>query len=165
MRILPPGRCPLCGRKGCLIGHGWYCRKGLWDGCARPESFWIKRFLCKVTGRTVSVHPRFVHARKRFRLSTVVSCVAGVISRGESIRDTARACGVSRRSVRRWVRGLGTDEAAKRLCFFPSGFPPPHLSLPAALVALFAEIDPRGLAAGAAEAMPRLQHAYECPLY
>jgi hypothetical protein len=67
--------------------------------------------------------------------------------------------------VRRWVWGLGTHEAAKRLCFFPRGFSPPHLSVRVALVALLAGIDPCELAAGAAEVMLRLQHGYECPLY
>lgn len=65
------------------------------------QSFFIRRFLCKDCGRTLSVHPRFSHRYKRYSLKTVVDSVRGV------------ATGVCDRTVKRWRAGMRAGQAVK----------------------------------------------------
>lgn len=111
------------------------------------------------------MHPDFSHAYKQYSLSIVIQVLDAIIVLGRSIRSTARSAGVSRRSVRRWLRGLTErSTGAKGLCFFGSatvcidGFGNK-------LIEHFRCTGNGSLASGAAEGMLRLAADFSCNLY
>jgi hypothetical protein len=59
-----PDRCPQCGAKQPLTGHGFYCRTLVdlaFDGVIR-----VCRYLCRICKRTVSLLPEFALPWLRF---------------------------------------------------------------------------------------------------
>jgi transposase-like protein len=126
--IPKPQVCPYCGRKDCLKGHGWYRRKGLSGHSAGFLSFFIKRFRCTETGRTVSMHPTFSHTRKRYTLQSALDAAGLLSNRNENIRSASRRLNIYRSSVSRWRSGFfNTAEAAKWACFYHGDLPRPFL--------------------------------------
>jgi hypothetical protein len=138
----------------------------LWDNDpAKALPLMICRFLCKSTGRTVSMHPDFSHFYKRYSLSLVLRVLEAVIALGHSIRRTANGAGVSRRSAKRWVQGLtGDNSLSKSLCFFRSA----AVSVDrfgSLLLKHFRHTGEGSLERGAAQGMLRLAAEYSCRLY
>jgi len=118
--------CPHCGQKNCLKGHGWYRRKGLSGHPAGYLPFFIRRFLCSVTGRTVSVHPLFSHTRKRYTLQFALDSAGLLSDKAESIRSASTRLKTCRSNVSRWRRGIfSTAKEAKWVCFFHGDLPRP----------------------------------------
>jgi hypothetical protein len=65
-----PGHCPQCGAKQPLTGHGFYCRTLVdltFDGVIR-----VRRYLCRICKRTVSLLPEFALPWLRFGISVMV---------------------------------------------------------------------------------------------
>ena len=57
-----PGHCPQCEAKQPLTGHGFYCRTLVdlaFDGVIR-----VRRYLCRICKRTVSLLPEFALNRE-----------------------------------------------------------------------------------------------------
>jgi hypothetical protein len=64
-----PDHCPQCGAKEPLAGHGFYQRTlvdGVFDGVIR-----VRRYLCLLCKRTVSLLPEFALPWLRFSLSVI----------------------------------------------------------------------------------------------
>ena len=97
-----PERCPFpgCGKARCLTSHGFYGRffGRLW---AR-----IRRWLCRTTGRTVSMLPSWLGSHVGESLETIETATSALRG-GSTRREAARAAGLieedaSRRRVQRW---------------------------------------------------------------
>jgi hypothetical protein len=141
-------------------------KKGLsGDADTSFREFWIKRFLCKRTGRTVSVHPRFSHFFKRFVLARVIKCLVGILERGRSIYSESKDSGVSGRTLRRWRDGFAGAAAAKYACFAMSGLSPPRRSLPDLLFSYFRQAGNGDIVMGAVMGMVCLWERFSRPLY
>lgn len=142
-------------------------KKGLsGDHEAGYRPYWVKRYLCVRTGRTVSIHPRFSHFQKRFILAFVIERLTAVIEAGRSIYSESKRTGVSERTLRRWRDGFGTGEsAAKHACFAATGLSPPGQPLPALLFSYFRRTGSGDILTGAAVGMVRLWERFSRPLY
>lgn len=149
-------------------------KKGLsGDADTGFRELWIKRFFCKGTGRTVSVHPRFSHFFKRFVLAFVIEGLIAIIERGRSVYSVSNDSGVSGRTLRRWRDGFAGAAAAKYACFTPrldsgatmSGLSPPRRSLPDLLFSYFRQAGNGDIVMGTVMGMVRLWERFSRPLY
>lgn len=118
--ISRPERCPFCNRKDCLIGHGYYKRKGVCDGTGSNYSeFYIKRYRCKRFNRTVSIHPVFSHVYKRYSLQFVIECLTMLIKEIRSVYSVSKKTGIARQTLKRWMKTFGNRcLEAKRIFVF-----------------------------------------------
>jgi hypothetical protein len=140
--------------------------KGIWDGSAALRPFWIQRYYCKHSRRTVSLLPTFCHTRKRYPLSVAVPCIASVVEDPGSITTTAKAAGVNRKTLKSWLRGWERHEQDKRLAFFSTGSDPSiGCGFGKSLLNAVRAIGSSGIVACIAEAMLRLTKNFDCPLY
>jgi hypothetical protein len=142
-------------------------KKGLsGDDDAGYRPYWVKRYLCKRTGRTVSIHPRFSHFFKRFVLAFVIERLIAIIEDGRSVYAESKRTGVSPRTLRRWRDGFTTGEsAAKHACFAATGLSPPGQRLPSRMFSYFRRIGSGDILTGAAMGMVRLWERFSRPLY
>ncbi len=100
-----PSRCSSCGKAG-LWFHGRYLRfpgRCVDDRHLNPVS--IPRFICPECGKTCSVLPECIPAR-RWYLWAMQHFVLSSILAGRSIRFVSRQSGPARSTVRRWRRWL-----------------------------------------------------------
>lgn len=118
--IKRPDRCPFCNRKGCLIGHGYYKRKGIGDESGSSYSpFYIKRYRCKRFNRTLSIHPVFSHVYKRYTLNVVIACLTMLIKEIQSVCCVSKETGIARQTLKRWMNSFeNTCLEAKRIVVF-----------------------------------------------
>jgi transposase-like protein len=141
--------------------------KGIWDGTAAARPFKIQRYLCKHSGKTISLHPQFSQSRKRYPLSTAMPALGALMWHARSVRGVAAAAGVARSTVSRWRRGMGRHEQQKRqsipgLC---GGADPPGTSFVRVLLDAIVLLGGGELVDGTAQAMLCLAHAFDRPLY
>ena len=102
-----PGACPLCGGVDDLIGHGYYLRKpkGM---ISRKDtgSVWIKRWLCKLCHRTISVLPDFLLTFRHYVVPVVQAVIEAHYGCGRSWAaleaECAEAGAPARRTMQRW---------------------------------------------------------------
>lgn len=155
-----PGGCPFCrGDTSCLNGHGWYERKPLLDTC---EPFYIYRYLCKKSGKTVSMHPDFLHAYKRYLLETVIFCIAECILTEKTTQRISVEQRVSLRSLQRWKRGFNSGLPLKRLCLPP---PDPLVSPQNYLPCFFKPNDIDNSIDTMVQLMITMEHSHQSSLY
>jgi hypothetical protein len=142
-------------------------KKGLsGDEQAGFHKYWIKRFLCQRTGKTVSVHPRFSHFYKRFVLAFVIERLIGITEGGHSIYSESKRFGVSPRTLRRWRNGFtASNTVVKHACFVASGLSPPDQQLSATLFSYFRSVESCDIFTGAALGMVYLWERFSHPLY
>ena len=95
-----PPACPYHPQGGCrLVAHGTYGRK-------RPDGVRVRRFLCRQSGRTVSLLPDCLAAHWSGRLAEIEEVVREA-TRASSLEEAAnrlRTDRVSLASALRWVR-------------------------------------------------------------
>jgi hypothetical protein len=113
----------------------------------------------------VSLHPRFVHVRKRYSVAFAFGCLRLLRTMAQTMYAVALAKRVSRSTLRRWRQGLSAGEPTKRACFFHTGRSPPQGQLVAALWSLLLVAGNGDITTGAVTAMVRLQHEFCCRLY
>ena len=106
-----PDTCPFCGTIGtCLIGWGYY-QRGVTTG---DDEFQIpiKRWLCKITGSTVSIMPVFLVPYKRFSFAVIYQVLVGLFLQGltivGSLKKVVRTADSipSHRAVQLWVKSM-----------------------------------------------------------
>jgi len=159
-----PEVCPFCGGKDCLIGHGWYKIKRLSGHEPVSHEIFIKRILCKITGKTISIHPIFSHARKWYYLPLVIDCLVKLFEKAHSLSTTAKEMGVPRQTLSRWKNTFATKQnEAKQICFTDTG--QNGISLPLKMLSYFRRHESGSLSRGAAAAMVHLQELYNASLY
>ena len=76
-KVAPPKRCPHCGRKKCMQALGYYYRGISAAVSGEILTFWIRRFLCRRFGFTVSMLPDFAQPYRLVRNSTVQKAFSG----------------------------------------------------------------------------------------
>jgi hypothetical protein len=84
-----PDHCPLCHARDHLRAHGFYCRTLVdvqYDGSIR-----VRRYLCLVCKRTVSLLPEFVLPYLRFTLQVISLFLLSRLLYGRTLREAAGA--------------------------------------------------------------------------
>jgi hypothetical protein len=142
-------------------------KKGLsGDDRTGYRAFWIRRFLCRRTGRTVSVHPRFSHFFKRYHLAFVIEHLRAIIEQGRSVYSESKRTGVSSRTLRRWRNSFSeAHTVSKYACFGTSGLSPPARPLGTVMFDYFRCAGNGDIATGAAKGMVRLWELFSRTLY
>jgi transposase-like protein len=127
--VIPkPEHCPCCNGKNSLIGHSWYKRKGLSGHPAGYLAFWIKRFLCKICLKTISIHPTFSSTYKRFYFPFVIDCMVQLFEKLKSMYAVAKENNIAYQTLWRWKKSFSdTHKEVKRICFVNTTGPPLHL--------------------------------------
>jgi len=159
-----PSSCPHCKSSSCLIGHGWYSRKGLSGASCGYHSFWIRRFYCKVTRKTVTMHPCFSHKRKRYILQHVIQCLTLILENIIAISKVALSLQVPRQTLKRWAHSFSNMHCeAKRICYRLTG--PPQDCLGQQMLSHFRKIEKGTLCDNVARGMICLFEEFYRPLY
>jgi hypothetical protein len=90
-----------------LVGHGLYLRhiRGLTE--VGWIEIWVRRFLCRVCGHTISVLPDWLHPRRWYAAPVIIEalyrhCVLGETARAIGARFGRPAESTEWRSLRRW---------------------------------------------------------------
>ena len=127
-----PDHCPQCKAKQPLAGHGFYQRTLVdvaFDGVIR-----VRRYLCRLCKRTVSLLPEFALPWLRFSLPVISLFLVARLLQGFTLAGAALAASQKAMPYQRgqfWIRRFGKQ--AERVC--------------AALAALLAPGHPLGPAA------------------
>ncbi len=163
-----PAICPYCNAGNiCLNGHGWYERLELVSGFSRLYGdFYIYRYICKNTDKTISMHPDFSHAWKQYVFDFVIFCLCERFLFGKTQEAVSFQMDVPLRTLRRWEYGLCDNELIKRLCFFPPGSDPHAIQSKRDLIKRLLQPDSdEDEVSYAATIMVRLEHEFQCKLY
>ncbi len=163
-----PDLCPICGARArdCLNGHGWYKRVELVTGYdKRYGPFYIYRFLCKNSGSTISMHPDFCAAYKRFLLEYVITLLEQNLVDGKSIYELCNKHSIQKQTLKRWKKGFLANEPAKRICFLPRSTAPPGIAFLKELLIFFITTGHGNAAQGAVWGLLRFYHGFSCSLY
>jgi len=164
--IARPSTCPLCKVTGRLIGHGWYERHEL-EVCYEKlyGTFYIYRFLCKACRHTLSMHPDFSHAYKRYALNLVIFLLCERFIEHCSRYKLCDLHDIRPRTLQRWERGIADNELTKHACFFPGSHSPPDTLFAKQLLDHFKTMGNGDAETWASVAMIRLGHDFQCRLY
>jgi transposase-like protein len=108
--FLRPACCPHCGQQDRLIGHGFYWRKA--KDQTQVFRIRVKRWLCKVCRRTLSVLPSFVLRFRHYLLAVIQAVVVARYEDHASWRATTQRCAQdglpALRTIGRWCRHAST---------------------------------------------------------
>ena len=110
-----PDSCPQCQARCPLIAHGFYCRTLVdvaFDGVIR-----VRRYLCRLCKRTVSLLPEFALPYLRFGLSVISLFLVARLLKGQSLRGAAGAASQLHMPYQRgqfWIRRF--QKQAVALC-------------------------------------------------
>jgi len=110
-----PDHCPLCHTPEPLRAHGFYCRTVVdvqYDGSIR-----VRRYLCLLCKRTVSLLPEFVLPYLRFSIQVIGLFLVSRLLNGRTLRQAAGAAFQPDMPYQRgqfWVRRL--QQQAQALC-------------------------------------------------
>jgi hypothetical protein len=108
-----PGHCPQCEAKQPLTGHGFYCRTLVdlaFDGVIR-----VRRYLCRICKRTVSLLPEFALPWLRFGISVIALFLVARLLKVLTLAAAALAAGQSAMPYQRgqfWIRRFQKQAAA-----------------------------------------------------
>lgn len=100
-----PATCPQCESKQPLVCHGFYKRTVVefaWDGVIR-----VRRYLCKVCRRTVSLLPEFVLPYLRFAIVVMAAFLKARLRGGQTLKaaaETACQTNMPYQRGQQWVR-------------------------------------------------------------
>lgn len=110
-----PDHCPQCQAKQPLSGHGFYSRTLVdlaFDGVIR-----VRRYLCRLCRRTVSLLPDFALPWLRFSLTVISLFLMARLIQGVSLAAAALVASQKAMPYQRgqfWIRRFGKQ--AERLC-------------------------------------------------
>jgi DNA-directed RNA polymerase subunit RPC12/RpoP len=120
-----PARCPQCENKQPLTGHGFYRRAlvdPVFDGVIR-----VRRYLCRICKRTVSLLPEFALPWLRFSISVISLFLVARLLRGLTLVAAARAVGQNNMPYQRgqfWIRRFRKHAPALGVSLAPLVAPP-----------------------------------------
>jgi Domain of unknown function (DUF6431) len=100
-----PDHCPQCAAKQALTGHGFY-RRTIVD-VASDGVIRVRRYLCRVCKRTVSLLPEFALPWLRFSVLVVALFLVARLLKGLTLASAARAAGQPGMPYQRgqfWIR-------------------------------------------------------------
>jgi hypothetical protein len=127
-----PDHCPQCEAKHPLTGHGFYHRTLVdvtFNGIIR-----VRRYLCGLCKRTVSLLPEFVLPWLRFSISVIALFLTARLLNGFTLVAAARAASQTAMPYQRgqfWIRRFKKKAPALSLALVPLEMPG-HLRDPAA---------------------------------
>jgi Domain of unknown function (DUF6431) len=110
-----PDGCPQCQTRGSLIAHGFYCRTLVdvaFDGAIR-----VRRYLCRLCKRTVSLLPDFALPYLRFSLSVISLFLVARLLAGRHLPEAAGVAAQPNMPYQRgqfWIRRF--KKQATALC-------------------------------------------------
>jgi hypothetical protein len=110
-----PGSCPQCQARCPLVACGFYCRSLVdidFDGSIR-----VRRYLCRLCQRTVSLLPEFALPYLRFSLALIRFFLLARLRQGRSLREAAQAASQPSMAYQRgqfWIRRF--QKQATSLC-------------------------------------------------
>jgi Domain of unknown function (DUF6431) len=110
-----PGHCPLCQTRDPLRAHGFYCRTLVdmhYDGSIR-----VRRYLCVLCKRTVSLLPEFVLPYLRFSIRVIGLFLVSRLLSKCTLGKAAEAAAQSNMPYQRgqfWIRRF--QQQGKTLC-------------------------------------------------
>jgi len=108
-----PGSCPQCQAKSPLIAHGFYSRTLVDVGF--DDSILVRRYLCLLCGRTVSLLPELALPYLRSSVLVIGSFLAACLLQGRALREAARAASQPAMPYQRgqfWIRRFQKQAAA-----------------------------------------------------
>jgi len=111
------------------------------------------------------MHPDFSHAYKRYALNLVIFLLGERFIEGCSRYALCDKHDISPRTLQCWERGFAANEAIKHICLFPRSHSPPDTLFAAQLFSHFTAMGNGDAESGAAGAMVRLEHDFQCRLY
>ncbi|MBV8853806.1 MAG: transposase family protein [Sinobacteraceae bacterium] len=115
-----PDRCPQCAAKKPLVGHGFYRRTlvdGDFDGTIR-----VRRYLCRLCKRTVSLLPEFALPWLRFSVTVISLFLLARLLRGFTLAAAALAAQQPAMPYQRgqfWIRRFRKQAPALSLSLAP----------------------------------------------
>lgn len=110
-----PNSCPQCHARHPHIAYGFYTRtlvEGAFDGLIR-----VRRYLCRLCRRTLSLLPDFALPYLRFGVSLIGLFLVARLLKGRTLEDSATAAGQPQMPYQRgqfWVRRF--QKQAESLC-------------------------------------------------
>jgi len=110
-----PDRCPLCHAWRCFLAHGFYYRTLV--HVEFDQSIPVRRYLCRLCRRTVSLLPDFVLPYLRYSIVIISLFLLSRLLAARSLRDAAQAAfqpGMPYQRGQFWVRRFGKQ--AEGLC-------------------------------------------------
>jgi Domain of unknown function (DUF6431) len=119
-----PDHCPQCQAKQPLTGHGFYCRTLVdlgFDGVIR-----VRRYLCLLCKRTVSLLPEFALPWLRFSLTVIALFLVARLLRGLTLAAAIAAASLTAMPYQRgqfWIRRFRTQAPALSLALAPLAAP------------------------------------------
>ena len=119
-----PGHCPQCEAKQSLIGNGFYCRTLVdlaFDGVIR-----VRRYLCRICKRTVSLLPEFALPWLRFGISVIALFLVARLLKVLTLVAAARAAAQTVMPYQRgqfWIRRFQKQALALSLALAPLATP------------------------------------------
>jgi hypothetical protein len=115
-----PNHCPQCEAKEPLVGHGFYRRTlvaGDFDGVIR-----VRRYLCRLCQRTVSLLPQFALPWLRFSVTVISLFLVARLLQGMTLAAAALAAGQRAMPYQRgqfWIRRFQKQAPALSLSLAP----------------------------------------------
>ena len=100
-----PDRCPLCQARCCFLAHGFYHRTVVHVGF--DGSIPVRRYLCRLCRRTVSLLPDFVLPYLRHSIAIISLFLVSRLLAARSLQDSAQAAfqpGMPYQRGQFWVR-------------------------------------------------------------
>jgi Domain of unknown function (DUF6431) len=119
-----PDHCPQCEAKEPLMGHGFYCRTLVdpaFDGVIR-----VRRYLCGLCKRTVSLLPQFALPWLRFSISVISLFLVAHLLQGFTLAAAALAAMQPTMPYQRgqfWIRRFRKQAPALSLALAPKAAP------------------------------------------
>lgn len=120
-----PDHCPQCEGKQPLAGHGFYSRTlvdPVFDGVIR-----VRRYLCRLCRRTVSLLPDFALPWLRFSVTVISLFLVARLLRGLTLAAAAlvaRQLAMPYQRGQFWIRRFRTQAPALALALAPLAPPP-----------------------------------------
>lgn len=119
-----PDRCPQCEGKQALTGHGFYHRT-LVD-CDYDGAIPVRRYLCRLCKRTVSLLPQFALPWLRFSITVISLFLVARLLQGLTLAAAALAAGQRAMPYERgqfWIRRFRKQASALGLALAPLAAP------------------------------------------
>jgi len=119
-----PDHCPQCDAKQPLTGHGFYLRTLVdpaFDGVIR-----VRRYLCRLCKRTVSMLPEFALPWLRFSITVIALFLVARLLQGLTLAAAALAARQSAMPYQRgqfWIRRFRKQAPALALALAPLAAP------------------------------------------
>lgn len=121
-----PDRCPQCQASKALIGHGFYCRNLVdadFDSTIR-----VRRYLCRLCKRTVSLLPHFALPWLRFSVTVIATFLMARLLQGLTLAAAALAARQPAMPYQRgqfWIRRFRKQAPTLGLTLAAMNLPPP----------------------------------------